>query len=235
MTRSPSCLVTGATGGLGRAVACAFHEAGFQTILTGRDEEALRDLAERLGDRVTTIAADLRQPSDVRRMAARLDRVDVVVANAGRTVRGTFGSGDEPLEDWRDAVLVNIFGTAAVARVTLPLVAASGGTIMLIGSVAGRAIVPGDLYSVTKHAVSALGEALRLEAEPLGVRVCVVQPGLMDTPMVGPGRRSGRMMSPEAVAAEILRLATGSSPFQVNEIVLRPIPSQESSADDRPT
>ena len=232
MTRPPCCLVTGATGGLGRAVAEAFHAAGFHTIITGRDQAALEHLAERLGGRVTPIAADLREPGDVRRLAARLDRLDVVVAGAGRTVRGSFGSGDEPLENWRDAVLVNIFGTAAIVRVTLPLVAAARGTMVLIGSVSGRTVVPGDLYSVTKHGVSALAEALRLEAEPAGVRVCVVQPGLIDTPMVSPGRRSRPMMSPEAVAAEILRLSTGDHPFQVNEIVLRPPPTRQDPLDD---
>ncbi|WP_127288505.1 SDR family NAD(P)-dependent oxidoreductase [Mesorhizobium sp. M6A.T.Ce.TU.016.01.1.1] len=223
----PCCLITGATGGLGRAVVEAFHSAGFHTIVTSRDQAALEHLAERLGGRVTPIAADLREPADVRRLAAGLDRLDVVVAGAGRTVRDSFGSGDEPLEDWRDAVLVNIFGTAAIARVTLPLVAAARGTMVLVGSVTGRAVVPGDLYSVTKHGVSALAEALRLEAEAAGVQVCVVQPGLIDTPMVSLGRKTRSMMTPEAVAAEILRLATGDHPFQVSEIVLRPLPARQ--------
>lgn len=242
MTGSPTCLITGATGGLGRALAEAFHAAGFLTVVTGRDEAALSRLVENLGrNRVTAITADLREPEDVRRLAAgldRLDRLDVVVANAGRTVRGTFASGNEPLEEWRDAVLVNVFGTAAVARVTLPLLAAARGTIVLVGSVTGRTVVPGDLYSVTKHAVSALAEALRLEAEPAGVRVCVVHPGLMDTPMVSPARRAGAvaasrpMLSPQSVAVEILRLSTGDRPFQVNEIVLRAAPTREDVGDE---
>ncbi|WP_020123031.1 SDR family oxidoreductase [Streptomyces canus] len=222
------CLITGATGGLGSALARVFCAAGYHTIVSGRDEHRLRSLAAELGEsgRVTAITADLGDADDIRRLAtetaAITSRLDAVVAAAGQVAGDSFVTPSGALERWRETVLVNVFGTAAVVRELLPALMEAGGSLFLIGSVVGRSIVPGDLYSVTKHAVSALAEAVRTEVEPLGVRVCVVQPGLMDTPMVSAGRRSRPKMDPDEVAAEILRLAAPGSSLHTNEVVLRP-------------
>ncbi|MDQ6849659.1 MAG: SDR family NAD(P)-dependent oxidoreductase, partial [Actinomycetota bacterium] len=225
------CLITGATGGLGGVLATAFCEAGFHAVVSARDAavlDALRGRIQRIG-RATAIPADLREPHDVeelgRRVAALPGRLDVVVTNAGQAVDNSFLAPREPLAQWRDMVLVNVFGAAAVARVTLPLLAATQGSLFFVGSVTGRTVVPGDLYSVTKHAVSALAEGVRVEAEPCGVQVCVVQPGLMDTPLVSADRRSRPMIDPRYVANEILRLARSGRAVHVNEVVVRPRPA----------
>jgi NAD(P)-dependent dehydrogenase (short-subunit alcohol dehydrogenase family) len=223
-----SCLITGATGGLGRALAEAFRSAGFHAIITGRDSSALRAVASpsHAVGTVTAITADLTSPTDVRTLQAavlaELSELDVLVVNAAQTTRNTFLTGDEPLEQWRDMVLVNVFGAAAVTRAVLPLLSAAGGIVVFIGSVVGRTVVAGDMYSVTKHAVSALAEALRLEAEPAGVRVCLVQPGLMDTPLVTGSRRTRPLMRPAHVADEIVRMVGADLPFAPTEVVLRP-------------
>ena len=226
MDTDRSCLITGATGGLGQALADTFCAAGFHTLVSGRDAAALHALVGRLrpAGRAVPFVADLAEPADIRRLAAEVSesvgRLDVLIANAGQTVQGGFVAADEPLERWRDMVLVNVFGTAAVLRATLPMLIAAQGTVVFVGSVTGRHVVPGDLYSVTKHAVSALAEAVRLELEETGVRVCLVQPGLIDTPMVSGVRRTRPMIDPARAAAEILRLVTMD--LQVSEMVLRP-------------
>ena len=223
----PYCLITGASGGLGSALAKVFRRAGFHTIVSGRNQAALSSLMADLGPaRATAIVADLREPDDILRLDREVrvltDRLDVVVANAGQAVDGSFLAPWEPLERWRDMVLVNVFGSAAIARVTLPLLAAAHGSLFFVGSVTGRTMVPGDLYSATKHAVSAVAEVVRSEAGPAGVQVCVIQPGLMDTPLVAAGRRSRPMLDPHDVALEILRLAQADRRVLVHEVVLRP-------------
>src|SRR4029079_10209431 len=102
--------------------------------------------------------------------------IEVVVASAGQATGTGFLAPDASLEQWRDMVLTNVFGVAATARLTLPHLVESRGCLFLVGSVVGRGVVPGDLYSVTKHAVSALAEALRLEVGERGVMVSIVQP-----------------------------------------------------------
>jgi NADP-dependent 3-hydroxy acid dehydrogenase YdfG len=218
------CLVTGAAGGLGSAIAEAFGGAGFHVIVAGRDAAALRALAS-VG-RTTAIVADVADPDDVRRLgtevAAVTDRLDVLVANAGQATGGSFLAPAEPLEPWREMVLTNVYGSAAVARTLLPALVRARGSLFFIGSVTARTVRPGDLYSATKHAVAALAEAIRLEVERTGVQVCVVQPGVVDTPLLAADRRSGPLLDPRDVAAEILRLAGADRRFDVNELVLRP-------------
>lgn len=236
----PGVLVTGATGGLGRALADAFCRAGYHVLAAARDAEALDSLVAELRDsgEATGIVCDVAEPAELRRLAEEIDRLGgtlhAAVVNAGGVARGGFMAPLSALEEWRDMVLANVFGAAATARVALPALARTRGSLFFIGSVVGRASVPGDLYSVTKHAVSALAESLRLEFADSGVHVCVVQPGLMDTPLVSPERRNRPMMDPAQVAAQIVRLAAGDRPFDVGEIVLRARPSAPAQPQPAP-
>lgn len=224
---TPTCLITGATGGLGTALSQTFSSAGYRTILCGRSQTSLDHLHASLADPglATTVVADMRRPDDVERVAvaveATTERLDVVVANAGQVVRGGFTKDPDPLETWRDVVLTNVFGTAAIARMAIPWLRATRGSLFLIGSVTGRMVVPGDLYAVTKHAVSALADSIRADPESRGVQVCLVRPGLIDTPMVGPARRHRPMLEPVVVAREILRLADPDRDAQTDEVVVR--------------
>ena len=229
MTRPiPQVLITGATGGLGRALATAFCKRGYHTILSARDAVSLKALVDELQiiGEATGIVCDVADPDDLRSLGARIERLsdalDVVIVNAGQAIGDRFLNPDESLEQWRNMVLANIFGAAGTARVVLPVLVRARGSLVFIGSVTGRMIVPGDLYSVTKHAVSAMAEALRLELQDTGVQVAVIQPGLMDTPLVSANRRSRPRMEPAQVAAEILRVVSTDRPFDVNEVVLRP-------------
>ena len=93
-------------------------------------------------------------------------------------------------------VQTNVLGTALTARAVLPVLAETGGHLLLTGSVAGRVLVPGSLYSATKWAVSALAASIRAECVGTGVRVTLIQPGLTDTGPVSPGREADPQAGP---------------------------------------
>jgi short-subunit dehydrogenase len=222
------CLITGATGGLGRALAAEFRGQGYHVIIAARHRGKLDELTETLGGtaHATPVVADLRTSGGARALLAGVEavtrRLHVVVAGAGIALEESIAEPVEPLDAWHDMIALNIFGVAATARITLPMLRTTGGTLFFIGSIAGTAPRAGDLYSVTKHAVAALAESVRLEAETLGVNVCVVHPGLMRTPMLTGARAARASIRPEDVARAIAGSVAAQLPFQLNTLVLRP-------------
>ncbi len=169
MPDDPVLLITGASSGIGAATARAAAEAGYRLVLGARS----RGQAARARRRARRRRAGARGPScDVteladneRLAAAALDgfgRFDAVFANAGFGAKRGFLEGDP--EQWRAMVLTNVLGVAYTIRATLPHLLERGeGQIVITSSVAGRRALPGSLYSATKHAVTAIGEALRQE------------------------------------------------------------------------
>src|SRR6185312_10820759 len=110
----------------------------------------------------------------------RYGRIDVAFANAGFGAQRGFLN--ETPEFWKSMVLTNVYGAALTVRATLPALKESTGHLLLTGSVAGRRALPGSLYSATKWAVTAMGEAARAELDGSGVRVSLIEPGMVDTP-----------------------------------------------------
>ena len=110
----------------------------------------------------------------------RFGRLDVAFANAGfGAARGFL---KESPEHWRSMVLTNVYGAALTIRATLPALKDARGHLLLTGSVAGRRALSGSLYSATKWAVTAMGESARQELNGTGVRVTLIEPGMVDTP-----------------------------------------------------
>ena len=126
----------------------------------------------------------------VRHALDAFERIDVVFANAGFGAKR--GWLEESPEHWRSMVLTNVLGAAYTTRAALPAVKESRGHIVLTSSVAGRRALPGSLYSCTKHAVTAMAEALRQDLNDTGVRVTSIEPGMVDTPFFDERRRRGR-------------------------------------------
>jgi NADP-dependent 3-hydroxy acid dehydrogenase YdfG len=149
-------------------------------------------------------------------------RLDAVFANAGTYAATSFLKGTGTPEQWRDMVLTNVYGTALTARAALPELARSGGHLVLTGSVAGRVMVPGQLYSATKWAVTAMAQSIRAEAIGTGVRVTLIQPGLTDAGRTGPGRDGDPRMAPADVAGAVLFALDQPASVDVGEIVIRP-------------
>ena len=122
-------------------------------------------------------------------------RIDAVFANAG--FGASRGFLEESPEHWRSMVLTNVYGVALTIRATLPhLLERGDGHFLITSSVAGRRALPGSLYSATKWAVTAIGEALRQELRQMhdntAIRVTLIEPGMVDTPFFDSARASGR-------------------------------------------
>jgi NADP-dependent 3-hydroxy acid dehydrogenase YdfG len=149
----------------------------------------------------------------------RFGRVDCAFANAG--FGATRGFLKESPEQWRSMVLTNVYGTALTIRATLPALKESRGHLLLTSSVAGRRALPGSLYSATKWAVTAMGEAARQELNETGVRVTLIEPGMVDTPFFSAGAGEGALRAADVARAVMFALEQPPH-VDVNEILLRP-------------
>lgn len=217
-------VITGASSGIGEATARLAAADGFRLVLAARRLERLEGLAAELGgeERARAVRCDVTEWDDVRALAdAALDAfgsIDVVFANAG--FGATRGFEASTPEHWRAMVLTNVYGAALTLRATFPALKASRGHLLLTGSVAGRRVLSGSLYSATKWAVTAMGEAARQELDGTGVRVTLIEPGTVATPFFDDPVTDA--LEPEDVARAVL-YAVGQPPHvDVNEILVRP-------------
>ena len=221
-------LITGASSGIGAATARAASAAGWRVVLAARSHDRLRALAEELGgpERALAVRCDVTDWEEQQHMAAAaiaaFGRLDAVFANAGfGAARGFLA---ETPEHWREMVLTNIYGAALTLRATIPALRTSRGHLLLTSSVAGRRVLPGSLYSCTKHAVTAMGEAARQELHGTGVRVTVIEPGMTDTPFFE--RRPTDALHDDDIALAVLYAISQPPRVNVNEILIRPTAQQ---------
>ncbi len=226
----PVLLITGGSSGLGAATAVAAAQAGYRLVLTARGTDRLAAFAAglNLGDRVLTLPCDVGDWDQISAVVARTEdtfgRIDAVFANAGSSVGTSFlgRSGEDP-QRWREMVVTNVCGPAYTARAALPALQRSGGHLVLTGSASGRGVRPGSLYSATKWAVTGLAQAIRAECVGTGVRVTIIQPGLVDTEAIPADRRDDPKLEPADVARAVLYALSQPSTVDVNEIVIRPV------------
>ena len=221
-------LITGASSGIGAATARAASAAGWRVVLAARSHDRLRALAEELGGegRALAVRCDVSDWEEQQHMAAAaaaaFGQLDAVFANAGfGAARGFLA--DTP-EHWREMVLTNIYGAALTLRATIPALRESRGHLLLTSSVAGRRVLPGSLYSCTKHAVTAMGEAARQELHGTGIRVTLIEPGMTDTPFFE--RRPTDALHDDDVARAVLYAIAQPPRVNVNEILIRPTAQQ---------
>lgn len=180
-------LLTGATGGLGRALARQLVEVGVRLVVSARSSECLDRLIEELPEsaEVRGIAADLARPGEADRLAretaAVWGRVEVLVNNAGVGYNALIEETDERVT--RQIFEINTFSPLALTLALLPRMTALGeGLIVNIESCSGRGAIPTrGIYSASKSALAVLSNTLRVEIEPLGIRVLDVYPGTLDT------------------------------------------------------
>lgn len=218
-------VITGASTGIGAATARAAAHAGYRLVLAARSEDRLEALAGELGgdDRAIAVRCDVTEWEDNERLfdraASAFGRVDVVFANAGfGAARGWL---EETPEHWKSMVLTNVLGPAYTARAAIPALKETSGHLLLTSSVAGRRALPGSLYSCTKHAVTAMAEALRLDLDGTGIRVTSVEPGMVDTPFFE-SKPSIRALDSEDVANAVMYAVQQPPHVDVNEILIRP-------------
>ena len=175
-------LITGATSGIGRATALRLAKEGYAVTATGRRTErlaALKAEIEAAGGRCTTLVFDVRSEEEVRRNLEPLERVDLLVNNAG--LAAGLEQGDT--RDWDAMIDTNVKGLLYVTRVIAPkMVAAGGGHIFNIGSIAGtEAYENGAVYCASKHAVHAISQSMRADLLSAGIKVTEIRPGMVET------------------------------------------------------
>ncbi len=220
----PVLLITGASSGIGAATARAAVAAGYRVALAARSGDRLRELSDELGgeERALAIVCDVTEWDDQRLMVElvreRWGRIDVAFANAGFGARRGFTA--ESPEHWRAMVLTNVYGAALTIRATIDSLRESRGHLLLTGSVAGRIALSGSLYSATKWAVTAMGEGARQELNGSGVRVTVIEPGVVDTAFFE--RRPRASLSPEDIARAVMWALSQPPEVDINEILIRP-------------
>ena len=217
-------LITGASSGIGAATARHAAAEGYRMVIAARSIDRLTELARELGgdERALAVRCDVteweQQEGMAQRAIDRFGRLDVVFVNAGfGAARGFL---NESPEFWRSMVLTNVYGAALTIRATLPAVKEARGHFVLTSSVAGRRALPGSLYSATKWAVTAMGEALRQEMVDTGVRVTLIEPGMVDTPFFD-NPVSG-VLGADDVARAVMFAVSQPAHVDVNEILVRP-------------
>jgi NADP-dependent 3-hydroxy acid dehydrogenase YdfG len=217
----PVFLVTGASTGIGAATARHAAKAGYKVVLAARSEDKLQALAAEVDG--IAVRCDVTEWEDqealVRRALDECGRIDVVFANAGFGGPRGFEKGD-PAE-WREMVLTNVLGVAYTIRATMPALRESKGHILLTSSVAGRRALPGSLYSATKWAVTAMGEAARQDFNDTGVRVTLIEPGMVDTPFFDSPPQIEALHADD-IARAVLFAVEQPPHMDVNEILIRP-------------
>jgi NADP-dependent 3-hydroxy acid dehydrogenase YdfG len=224
----PVFLITGASTGIGAATARLAAGEGYRLVLAARSREPLEELAAELGgpERALAITCDVAEWEDQQRMvAAALEsfgRLDVAFANAG--FGGARGFLKDTPEKWREMILTNVYGAALTLRATIPALSETRGHILLTSSVAGRRVLPGSLYSCTKHAVTAMGEAARQDLHGTGIRVTLIEPGMTDTPFFE--NRPSEALEAEDVARGVMYAVAQPPHVNVNEVLIRPTGQQ---------
>ena len=175
---SRTILITGAGSGFGKGAAIALAEAGHHVIATTETAEQAAQLsAEAPGLQVEKL--DITDANDIAK--ARSWDIDVLINNAGYGQTGPMS--DVPADRLRRVFEVNVFGTVAITQAVLPRMAAKGsGRIIIMSSIAGVLAAPGfGPYAMTKHALEAMGKAMRAELAPQGIDVCLINPAPYNT------------------------------------------------------
>jgi NADP-dependent 3-hydroxy acid dehydrogenase YdfG len=226
-------LVTGASRGIGAAVARRLAAAGARVALVARDKEALATLAREIGHGAAGLACDVRDTSALTRALDQLPELvgaapDIIVNNAGAFMLAP--ASDTSVDAFAELVAVNLTAPFAVVRALLPAMRPrEAGHIVTIGSIADRAVFPGNAaYASTKHGVRALHEVLRAELKGSGIRASLVSPGPVDTRLwdsVDPDNKPGftprsEMLTPEHVADAVFYVVTTSPELNIDELRL---------------
>jgi NADP-dependent 3-hydroxy acid dehydrogenase YdfG len=244
-------LVTGASSGIGESTAVALSAAGAHVVAAARRADRLHSLVGRItrsGGRALAVAADLAQEDQahatVTRAVEEFGRLDIVVANAGVMLLGPLEGADTA--EWRRMLEINTFGVMHTCHAAIPhLLSAAAddprhvADLVLVSSTAGRQVRSGSgVYSASKHALTAFGEALRLELTGRHVRTALVEPGAVDTELPTHNRpeiqqalnsrfATMQRLRADDVSDTIMFITTRPRHVTVNEVLVRPTSQQD--------
>ncbi|MDW5377788.1 SDR family oxidoreductase [Halomonas sp. HP20-15] len=222
-------LITGASSGIGAATARAAHRENYQLVLAARSLDKLKTLEHEFGaEKVLAVECDVTSMEDQQAMVdqamERFGRIDAVFANAG--VGGSPGGFSEADHHaWRQMLMTNVYGVGLTIQATLPALRRSQGHILLTGSAAGRTTIPGSMYSASKWAVTGIGYNLREELRGTGIRVTLIEPGMVDTPFFD--QAPEQALADRDIANAVMYAIGQPQHVDVNEILVRPTPPRD--------
>lgn len=226
-------VITGASRGLGLAVAKHLTAMGADIVMIARDHERLSRTAEMVsehGGRVLTIACDVASVEQVQsaadRIAQKMQRADILINNAGIPAPRTFA--DTTFADWDAVIGVNLSGVFYMTRALWDLLTVRGGYVITISGTAGVRGGGSPAYGSAKFGLTGLNHAIATAGKEHGVRATILYPGSMDTGWRGAPigeKPPAETMSPDEVARYVGYLVTTPKEFVVNEAVLNPIAS----------
>lgn len=222
-------MVTGGVSGIGAAITAALRERGATVVAVDRHAQA-----EPVPDQETReLAGNVRDYEAMAAITARIHaefgHLDFVVANAAITDWGLMSTGDP--ERWHDVLDTNVLGVAHTIRAALPILISQGhGHVVITASISGRTTYVGEpIYIATKWALVGLGGALRKEVGNSGVRVSLIEPGIVDTPLVrntveGAAELASRQsLNPEDVARAVMFVLEQPAHVNIDELMISPL------------
>ena len=203
-----SVLVTGASTGIGRATALRLDADGWQVFAGVRDPADGESLRAQASRRLVPIALDVTEPEQIAAAAELVEReagggLDGLVNNAGVAIPGPLET--VPLEDFRRQIEVNLVAYVAVAQAMLPAIRKAEGRLVFLSSIGGRVAFPfGGPYHASKFATEAVGDVFRQELRPWGIKVAIIEPGSIDTPIWERGQRKGEEIEAKSPRTNLL-------------------------------
>ena len=227
-------LVTGASSGIGRAVALTLAAAGARVALVGRSRERLQSVADQIGIGAFVLPADLSDPAEVSRVAAEsfrtLGEIDILLPNAGLYVPGNVAEGDPAA--WDDLIAVNVSSVFRLVQAVLPrMIDRRSGDIVVTSSISGHQAIHWEpVYSASKHAVQSFVHGLRRQVAPHGIRVGAVAPGVVLNELWGytdPARIAEKVAAREGlqsqdVADAVFFMLTRPANVTIRDLVILP-------------
>ena len=241
--------ITGASSGIGWATAMAFANHGARLILCGRRKNKLEELQQLLNTECKQLIFDVRNRKAVFQAFESLpkdwEQIDILINNAGNA------HGLDPVQtaniyDWDAMIDGNVKGLMYVTKAVLPqMVSAKRGQIINLGSISGREVYPnGSVYCSSKFAVDAFTNGLRIDLNPVGIRVGAIHPGLVETEFSnvrfkGDQERAAKVyqgieaLTPEDVADAILYMANAPEKVTIADLVILPTRQANSYVNNR--
>lgn len=188
MNEKKVALISGATSGIGKAIAYEFAKNGIDLILCGRRQERLDQIKKDLGSKVNvhTLTFDVRNKIEtfkaIKSLPDNFKTIDILINNAGNA-HGLDPIQSGNIEDWDAMIDINVKGLLYMSKAIIPqMVERQSGHIINIGSSAGRELYPkGNVYCASKSAVLSITEGMRIDLNPFGIKVCAINPGLVET------------------------------------------------------
>ena len=226
-----ACVVTGATKGIGRAIAEALAAAGADVVISARTSSDVEQVAAELNagasGRVIGFAADVSRPEEclglIEEAVGTLGRLDVLVNNAGVGILTSIE--DLSVEDWQTQIDTNLRGVFCCVKAAVPHLKATEGWVINIGSLAGRnPFAGGSGYNASKFGLVGMTEAMMLDLRHSGIRVSIVMPGSVNTRFGGDYPESGRdwALGADDVASAVLHLLSYPDNAHVSRVEMRP-------------